>query len=394
MSTLVSPNDTVTLWAIMLAGVALSIYLEQSYRWAAKLSGPVLALLMAILLSNLRVLPSSAPAYDVVWDYLVPVALPLLLLRADIFHIARTTGWTLVAFHISALGSIVGAFVAVLALRPYMTDTAYAAGIMTASYTGGAVNFFAVKDSYHVSENVTGPLLVADNFVMAGMFITLLLIGGSRFFRRRYPHPYTLESDADPTRAAVEHWKPKTIGLLDIAIALAIALAVVAVSQRLATLIQSSVSNSLLVSILGNRYLWITTITATLATVFSRRLSRLNGSEELGSYLLYVFLFAIGLPADLWQVVLNVPVMFVFCLIMALTNLLVTLAAGKVLRFNLEELLLCTNATLGGAPSAAAFAISMGWRRLVLPGILVGIWGYVIGSFLGILVAEALLRLG
>ena len=42
MSTLVSPNDTITLWAIMLAGVALSIYLEQSYRWAAKLSGPVL----------------------------------------------------------------------------------------------------------------------------------------------------------------------------------------------------------------------------------------------------------------------------------------------------------------------------------------------------------------
>ena len=348
---------------------------------------------MAMVLSNLKVVPSSAPAYDVVWDYLVPVALPLLLLRADVFRIARSTGWMFIAFHISSLGTIIGAFVAVLLLRQHMDDTVYAAGIMTASYIGSAVNFFAVKDSYAVSENVTGPLLVADNFVMAGMFVSLLLIAGSQFFRRRYPHPHTLESANDPAQAAVEHWKPKAIGLLDIAVALAIAVSVAATSQWLATLIQSWVGNVLLVSMLGNRYLLITTITVALATIFSRPLSRLSGSEELGSYLLYVFLFAIGLPADLWQVVLHVPVMFLFCLIMALSNLLVTLSLGKVLGFNLEELLLCVNATLGGAPSAAAFAISMGWQRLVLPGVLVGIWGYVIGTFVGIFVAEILQRI-
>ncbi len=50
------------------------------------------------------------------------------------------------------------------------------------------------------------------------------------------------------------------------------------------------------------------------------------------------------------------------------------------------------NANLGGAPSAAAMATSAGWPRLVLPAILVGIWGYVIGTPLGVMVVEMLLR--
>lgn len=68
------------------------------------------------------------------------------------------------------------------------------------------------------------------------------------------------------------------------------------------------------------------------------------------------------------------------------------LAWGKLLRFNLEELLLAVNANLGGAPTAAAMAVSAGWPRLVLPGILVGIWGYVIATPIGVLVVEFLKR--
>ena len=244
-----------------------------------------------------------------------------------------------------------------------------------------------------MSENLTGPLLVADNFIMAGMFMVLLLIAGSRWFRRHYPHPHSGDDAVDPAQAAAEHWRPKEIALLDIAAALGIAFAIAAVSQKLSGLVKSSVGNELIASMIGNPYVVITSITVILATLFARQFERIRGSEELGSYLLYVFLFAIGLPADLVEVIKNVPLMFVFCLIIALTNLAVTLAAGKLWRLNLEELLLCVNATLGGAPSVAAMAVASGWPKLVLPAVLVAIWGYAIGTFLGLLVGEALLRL-
>jgi uncharacterized membrane protein len=57
MTPLISPDDHATLWALIAAGTALAIWLEQTYRWAARLSGPVIALLIAMVLTNTRVMP-------------------------------------------------------------------------------------------------------------------------------------------------------------------------------------------------------------------------------------------------------------------------------------------------------------------------------------------------
>ena len=391
LPTLIAPTDAWALWAIILSGVAIAIYLEQTYRWAAKVSGPVLALVAAMILSNLKVTPTTSPVYDVVGDYLVPLAIPLLLMRADLRRIIRTTGTTFLAFHVSVVGTLVGALVAAWLFRDSFDQLPEITGIMTASYSGGSVNFFAVKSSFDVSENLTNPLLVADNFVMAGMFAVLLVISGTRFFLRRFPHPHTEEAGDDNTESpAAQHWQPKSISLLDIAKCLAFAILIAAISHKLAGAISATPLPTLVRAVIGNPYVLITFLSVAAATALHRHIEKIGGAEELGAYMLYTFFFVIGLPADLVTVVFNVPVMFGFCLAIAVVNLIVTLTLGKLLKLNLEELLLCVNATLGGAPSAAAMAIAKGWDRLVLPGLLVGIWGYAIGTFLGVLVGEAL----
>ncbi len=393
LPSLIAANDTWSQWGVILIGTAAAIYLEQTYKWASKVSGPVLALLAAMLMSNLKVMPTVSPTYDVVGDYLVPIAIPLLLLRANIFRIARETGWMFVAFHVSCLGTILGALLATLVFRHSMDQVPEVAGIMTGSYSGGAVNFFACKESFDVDSNLTNPLLVADNFIMAGMFAVLLLISGSRFFLRHFSHPHTLQAqNAENELLAAKYWSRKEIGLRDIATLLAIAIAVAAVSSKLSEVIGTTFAPSLAREIVGNKFVLITSFSVTGATLWHRRLERLQGSEELGAYMLYIFFFVIGLPADLVTVVINVPLMFLFCTVMAVVNLAVTLGVGRLLRLDLEELLLCVNATLGGPPSAAAMAIAKGWPKLVLPTLLVGIWGYVIGTFLGVLVGNTLLR--
>ena len=288
---------------------------------------------------------------------------------------------------------MIGAVVATVLLRGHIDCIAQVAGIMTASYSGGSVNFFAVRESFDVSENLTNPLLVADNFIMAGMFIVLLSIAGSSLFRRHFPTPHTsTEGSADATTAVADHWRAKQISLLDIALSLGIAFAIVAVAHQINGFVARSFEPSLVTSIVGNMFVLITFSSMLTATLLHRYLDRLNGAEEMGSYMLYVFLFAIGLPADLWAVLSNVPLLFLFCLIIALTNLAVTLVIGRLLRIDLEELLLCVNATLGGPPTAVAMAIAKGWHKLVVPTLLVGIWGYVIGTFLGVLIGETLMR--
>lgn len=404
MSSLISPADTWTLWAMILSGTALAIWLEQTRKWAAKLSGPVLALLIAMVLSNTGVMPSQSPAYDFVDGYLVPLAIPLLLFRANALQIVRSTGRVFLAFHVSAVGTLAGTLAAVFLLKNWIAapDLRHAAGMMAASYIGGAVNFMAIKTSYHVNAAVSNPLIVADNFVMAAMFVLLLAAAASRFFRRHYPHPHALETNAtEAGNLAAQHWQRKGIGLLDLAKALAIACLVVAAAkllQRGATSAFGDVAQAGLavqmLQILGtNPFVLITSLSMLTATVFHKSMSVINGPEELGTFMLYLFLFCIGLPASLREVLVQAPMFFAFCAVIALVNLLVTLVLGRLFRFNLEDLLLAVNANLGGAPSAAAMAISAGWPRLVLPGILVGIWGYVIGTPVGVLVMEALKRL-
>jgi uncharacterized membrane protein len=394
MTSLIAPDNAWPLWAFIVAGAAFSIWLEQTFNWAAKMSGPVLALLVGMALSNSRLLPTESPSYDIVDDYLVRVAVPLLLFRANLARIWRETGTMLLAFHIAAVGSILGAFLAGFMFKGAFARVPEVAGIMTASYVGGGVNFVAVKESYQVSSELTNPLLVADNFIMAGMFAVLLVIAVSKFFRRHYPHPHSLAGDAEDVRAlAARHWRPKEISLLDIAQALAVAFVIAAASVLLTNFLKARIESKILQSIIANPFVAITFLTVTLTTLWHRRMEKIQGAEDLGMFLLYLFFFVIGLRADFFEVMKNVPILFPFCFVMAVANLVFTLGVGKLLRLNLEELLLGVNATLGGPPSAAAMAISRGWSNLVLPGLLAGIWGYVIGTFVGIVVTEALKKM-
>ena len=87
LGTLVGKDDTWVLWAIIIVWATVSIFLEQRYQWASTISGAIIALVGAMILSNFKVIPTSAPVYDTVWDYIVPLSIPLLLFSANILKI-------------------------------------------------------------------------------------------------------------------------------------------------------------------------------------------------------------------------------------------------------------------------------------------------------------------
>ncbi len=394
MSHLIAPDQTWLLLGFILAGATASIWLEQRSRWGAKVGGPVLALGIAMLLSNGRVLPIDAPVYDVVDDYLVPMAIPLLLLKANLRRILKETGPTFAAFHVAAAGSLIGALLAGSLFQGTVARIAEVSGIMAASYIGGAVNFVAVRNTYGVPSELSNPLIVADNFIMAAFFAALIVLAGNRWMRRHFRHPHSIAGDTTDTVALnAKYWRPKEISLLDIAQAVAFAGVTAGIAITLTRALKTAIPPGVMQSMVANPYVLITFITVAATTVGHAWTERIRGAEELGMFLLYLFFFVLGVRADLIEVIRNVPALFGVCLVIALTNLGFTLVVGRCLGMNLEDLLLSVNATLGGAPSAAAMAISRGWSALVLPGLLVGIWGYVIGTTLGIAVAETLRQL-
>lgn len=395
---LIPETDVWTLWALIVAGTAFSLWLEKRYHWASKVSAPVIALLIAMTLSNTGVMPAKEiPAYDFIGSWLVPLALPLLLMRANVVRIARESGRLALGVFLCALGTVAGAFVALWLLRgANIPEIDKAAAIMTGSYIGGMVNFAAISTGTNAAGTLTSALVVADNLVMAGFFLLLLWIAGSRFFLSRYSHPHTAE--AGEAREIKSESVPLTVNGLGAA--LAFSFVVVALAMGFGRFaggffpedVKPGGLTQFFQLLATNKYVLITAVSLLAATLFHRPLTKLHGYEPVGAFMLYLFLFSIGLPADLWMVLGSSPMLFVFCAVMAICNLVFGLALGKLLKLDLEEILISVNATLGGPPTAAAMAVSRGWSKLVLPGLLAGLLGYAIGTPLGLMVYTMLTK--
>ena len=395
MNSFISPNDHWVLWTVLIATAALSILLEQKNKIAAKLTGPVLALIFGMLMSNLGFIPTQAPTYDIVWDYVVPLAIPLLLMKMNIRKIIKETGRMFGAFHLSALGTVVGGLVAVFVLRDLIAEVAKIGGIMTASYIGGGVNFVAMVSTFKPPESLVNATIVADNGVMAIYFLILLALPTSRLVRKIFPLSSVSKRfyDEDSREGAKAFWKPKPISLLDIALSLGLAFIIATVSVKVSSYFGSPAMPSLIKSILGQKYLVLTTFSIAIPLLFPKFSEKITGSEEIGTFLIYIFFVLIGVPASFKTVIMKSPLLLLFCSLMLLMNFLITFGLGKLFRFELEELILVAAATSGGPMNAAAISISKGWRALILPSFLVGIWGYVIGNYIGYITGIFLINL-
>ncbi|RIP22405.1 DUF819 family protein, partial [Staphylococcus gallinarum] len=117
---IVAKDDTWLLWAIIIVWATVSLFLEQRYRWASTISGAIIALVGAMLLSNFKVIPMSAPVYDTVWDYIVPLSIPLLLFSSNILKIWKESRRLLVIFFVASIGTMIGTTVGFMILNQWI----------------------------------------------------------------------------------------------------------------------------------------------------------------------------------------------------------------------------------------------------------------------------------
>ena len=397
MGSFISAESTWILWAVLASCAALAIYLEQKYTWASKVTGCILALTFTLILSNLKIIPTEAPVYDAVWDYVVPLAVPMLLFNADIKKIGRDSGRVLIIYLFSGIGTVLGGFVAYFALKNAIPALNDIVPMFVGTYTGGSVNFVAMSQQYKVPGATVSAALVADNLLMALYFFTLMALPTMAVIKKHYKMPLVnaleeqSESDKEANKTmAAKYWGAKEISLKDIAFTVALSFVIVAVSDKLATLFgdlfkgEGAVS-AILGGLLGNKYLLMTTITMIIASAFPKQISSIRGSQEIGTFLIYLFFAVIGAPASIGLILRESPLLLVFALIVVLINLVVSLIFGKLFKFNIEEIIIASNANVGGPTTAAAMAVSKGWTELIVPALLVGTLGYVIGNYYGIL---------
>lgn len=389
---LIDKGDTWILWAIIIVWATVSLFLEQRYQWASTISGAIIALVGAMVLSNFKVIPTSSPVYDTVWDYIVPLSIPLLLFSSNIMKIWKESRRLLIIFFIASIGTMIGTLVAFIVLNQWIPYLNKIGAMMTGSYIGGGVNFAALSSKLETPGDMVSSTVVADNSVMALYFMLLIALPSLPLIKKYFKTDYNTEQSP---KVQQSYWQPKKIQLLDIAFSVASAITLVAVSFKGAELIQqwipkSNVVLTMITSFFGDSYLLLTTLTLIVVAIWGDFFEKLAGASEIGTLLIYIFFVVIGIPASFATIITTAPLLFVFVIIILVFNLGLSLLLGKAFKCKIEEILLASNATAGGPTTAAALAIGKGWTGLVGPILIIGTLGYVVGNYAGTLMYQLL----
>jgi len=370
--TLISADQTWALWAVLLSAGAFGLWAEKT-SWGSKLSGAVIAIGTTFVLSNLRVIPSAAPTYDVVWGYLVPLAIPLLLFKADLKRILRESGPTLLAFAAGAVGTVAGTWIA-FQLVPLGEEGWKLAGIFCATYVGGSLNYMAAAEALGLrSGDLLAAGIAADNLVMTLYFLMLFALPSVGWLKKRYANRVEVAAEIDDEAAI-----GPGITLGGMATALALAATLCAFGYGLASWLGWSSAGILLV----------TAMTVALATVRPMWMGGIAGAHEVGVLLMQVFFAAIGASANIGVVLRVGPVLFVFAALILTIHLATILGVGRLLKLDLAEIVIASNANMGGPTTAAAMAVARRWQALVIPAILCGTLGYAVATFIGVAVGH------
>ena len=388
MMTLIGSDQTWLMWMMVAVMAAFSVWGEQKTKWGGKIGAACVAIFSTMILVNIRVLPSSSPVYSAVSDYILPLSIPLLLFQCDLKKIIKESGKMFVVYHVAALGSVIGSLLIGVLFRS-TPDIDGIVAMEIGANIGGTVNMVACGNAFNLDQTYISAVAVSANLLVAFLMIGLSAATDSKWVRRNFPHPHVdaFEAQIDTSAGSVaeQYWKPKNVSLLSIALSLATTFVICGVGNLIATWVRSLGLPTILDQLFGSIYLIICTITIILVTLFPKFFQKLGGAEELGTLMIMMYFVSIGGAADLMELLQVGGVILCAMVFVTVGNLGCLFGFGKLFKWNWEELCNASCATIGGPTTAAAFSINKGWNALIVPGILIGLWGYAIGSYVGIL---------
>ena len=176
---------------IMVAMVALGFWLQRFK--AFKTLGPALTvIIMGIVLSNLRIVPTSSATYDAVSSYCVPLSISICLLSLDLKQMRKLSKEPIIALASAIFSVCVAALVFGVLFANKIDEGWKVAGMFVGTYTGGSSNLTAIAVGLDASKTTIASANAADYVVgiptLILMFATPALYKSSKWLKKLWPY--------------------------------------------------------------------------------------------------------------------------------------------------------------------------------------------------------------
>ena len=405
-------NDTIVFGLLMLAlGFVFYTSSRESGFWN-KFYKIVPALLMAYLIpaifnSSGLISDEHSNLYFVASRYLLPASLVLMTLSIDLKSIFNLGPKALIMFFTGTIGIVIGGPIAILLISIFSPETVGGVGFdatwrglatLAGSWIGGGANQAAMLEIYEYNPKLYGGMVLVDivvaNILMAGL---LMGIGKSEKIDK------WLKADT----SAIEKLKEKVSEfadsvtrvptLNDYMIIAALAFGVVgfahfganSISEFLKSNFEAVSDKSSPMSSFGSQFFWMISISTALGIALSFTKAKNYegaGASKIGSVFIYILVATIGMKMDLSKVVDN-PGLILIGIVWMLIHIVLLFIVAKLIRAPYFFLAVGSQANVGGAASAPVVAAAF-HPSLATVGVLLAVFGYVVGTYGAILTAE------
>ena len=372
------------------------LIIEAFKRWTVvqKIGTVVLAYAVGIIASLCGVFHFADPAIGATFSKLqstimsvaVPLAIPLMLFNCDFKLWTKSlpkTAWALVTGIVAVIiASISGYFI----FCNHVPEIAKVTGMMTGIYTGGTMNFNALGAALNVDRSVMA-IVLAFQMVITTPYIFFLLGGGYKIFRKLLPykditHKGRMDEDQVET-ADVENYrgmfeKQNFIGMMK---GLGLSVIFLAIGAGLALLITGTLNELVVI---------LTITTLSIIASFFKPVRELPKTFELGMFFILIFSVIVASMFDINSVNGGSLYIggFVFWIIGISVGLHLLLC--RIAKVSGDLFCVCQVGLLCSPPFVPPIAGAMKNKKVLISGIVVGLVGYAVGTYLGALLAWVL----
>ncbi|MDP2067323.1 MAG: DUF819 family protein [Lutibacter sp.] len=354
-----------------------------------------------------EIVKQESKLYYVSSRFLLPASLVLMTLCIDLKAVFNLGPKALIMFLTGTVGIIIGGPVAILLISLVSPETVGGVGpdavwrglaTLAGSWIGGGANQAAMLEIYGYNPKLYGGMVLVD-IVVANIWMAIILIG----IGKSEKIDKWLKSDT----TAIEELKEKVStyankvtknpSLSDLIVILSIAFTVVGISHFGADAISAFLVNnfesvsdkSSALSSFSSQFFWMISIATLLGIALSfTSLKKYEGAgaSKVGSVFIYILVATIGMKMDLTMILDN-PGLIVIGIVWMMIHAIILVMVAKLIKAPYFFLAVGSQANVGGAASAPIVAAAF-HPALASVGVLLAVFGYVVGTYGAMLTAE------